>query len=246
MRTSFAIAVSGLVLLGSQVTSQELAPTKPVPQPKARDTEARPANGTQLNDKQQLGQHIAACLLINNEKEIAISELGNDAQDAKVKEFAQEMVKEHTKLVSKLQKYTPQISANETSVQTDREAVPGEPPPSVTKKPATTTPARAGETTAPAAASSQSITDHLIAIERDTAKECLAMSKQELAQKKGAEFDKCFMGMQVAEHAAMLAKLQALDGKVSGELGQVIAEAKKSTKVHLDHAKQLMEEVGQK
>jgi predicted outer membrane protein len=225
----------------------------------------------QQSNSQQLDQHAAACLLIGNQEEIALSELAAErAESSQVKEFARDMIKEHTMMVSKLRKFAPQQSAS-FELKTDsgegkerkggaaREGGAqngaGRSANAAGDREQTTegqSSVRAGEATAAkaggaaggaAAGGSGSMMDQLLSIERDKAQHCLTLTKQNLQEHKGADFDKAFMGAQVSAHISMLAKLQALEGKVSGQFAEVVAEGRKTTEEHLDHAKQVMQQV---
>ncbi len=189
---------------------------------------------------QQLQQHAAACLLIGNQEEIALSQFGEGrAESEEVQDFAREMIKEHTKFVSKLRKYTPQQASFELSVKAD---------PPVSDKPLAKKAeesVRAGEATAAkqAVVSSTSLMDQLLTTKRDKAHECLTITKECLSEHKGSDFDKAFMGAQVSAHISMLAELRALKGKTTGEFADLVKEGEESTKEHLDHAKKVMEEL---
>jgi len=205
--------MAGQVLAQGQVVPPR-GPQKPLP--------AQPAQPSAASNTQQLEQHAAACLVIGNEEEIAMSEFGEEhAKSDDVKEFCREMSKEHTKFISKLRKFTPQQAASDVTVKTDDAKVAAK----------------------PAAHSGGSMMDQMLALKRDKAQQCLAISKEELSAKKGADFDKCFMSAQIGAHIGMLAELRALKGKTSGEFNELVSEGEKSAKAHLDHAKKVMEQV---
>lgn len=212
-----------------------------VAQSQTKEPSAKPvAADSSSNVKHQIEQHAAACLLIGNHEEIALSELGAEhAQSDEVKEFAREMIKEHTKLASRLRKFAPQQANFELHVSANHRAAPSgqrgerEQPTSVTEsaRPATgaAKPAAAG-----------SLEEQLLAIRRDAAQHCLDMTSQDLKKKQGAEFDKAFMGVQCAAHTSMLAHLKALEGRTSGDFHELVTEAQQSTEKHLEHAKSIM------
>jgi len=78
-------------------------------------------------------------------------------------------------------------------------------------------------------------------IEREVAQQCLTSAEQKLSQKTGAEFDKCFMNLQVSKHMSMKDKLQVYQRHASSDLAQVFAAGLKTTEEHLAHAEQLAE-----
>lgn len=86
------------------------------------------------SDDNKLDEHIASCLLLGNQKEIALSRFGAErAKDQKVKQFAQHMIQQHTEAIAKLQRFasdadtrelgsssTSSTSRSETSVNSSR------------------------------------------------------------------------------------------------------------------------------
>lgn len=72
--------------------------------------------------------------------------------------------------------------------------------------------------------------------------QCIASAKRELGQKQGAEFEKAFLGMQVAAHMGMLDHLQVFQRHAGDELRAEIGKAVSTTQEHLQMAKRLMDE----
>jgi predicted outer membrane protein len=209
------------------------------PQPAAQPGAARAQNAHE-NAANQLDQHAAACLLIGNQEEIAISEIAMDkANNDRVKDFANQMIKDHQKFIGKLRKFTPQNASFELNLKTDDK---GDAKSIDDKKPAAAA-ARAGETTVAKPAGGHSMMDELLVIKRDKTQECFAMVSDELNQKRGHDFDMAYMGMQCAAHTSMLAELKALKKHTHGEFADLVAEGEKTTKEHLDHAKSIIEDI---
>lgn len=270
------------------------------PQP----AQGRPVAGQERNAQaNMLDQHIAACLIIGNNEEIQLNEFaqkqtGNDD----VREFAEMMIKDHTKFVSQLQKFAPQsgsleirerpmprgtserneetegtierreIRRQDDTNRQDENREPSDRQSSVLRANVQTVALQAPAAQAPAAqaprtrqpaqvgpaerlqrapqgqpgqagqarAGSQSLTDQMLAFEKDKAQHCLSMTKQMLQEHKGADFDKAFIGQQISMHTNMLATLKAAEGKVSDELGEVLSQGQETTQQHLQHAKELM------
>ncbi|MHB0958551.1 MAG: DUF4142 domain-containing protein [Pirellulaceae bacterium] len=82
-----------------------------------------------------------------------------------------------------------------------------------------------------------------VSVQQQIAKQCLESAKKELASKQGAEFDKCFMGMQVAGHMVMLDQLQVFRQHAQGALQQDIEQSISMTEQHLAEARQIMDQV---
>jgi predicted outer membrane protein len=69
------------------------------------------------------------------------------------------------------------------------------------------------------------------------------MAKDELQQKSGAEFDKCYVGNAIGMHAHALAELEVIGKQTQGTLAQVAQQAQPTVQQHFDHAKQLMKQL---
>jgi hypothetical protein len=71
----------------------------------------------------------------------------------------------------------------------------------------------------------------------------LENSKEFLNEKKGADFDKCFVGMQVAEHARMHASLTVFHRHASGELQGLIEKSLEKCEQHMNTAVSLLKKL---
>lgn len=80
----------------------------------------------------------------------------------------------------------------------------------------------------------------LIRVKQEIGRLCVETMKKELGEKKGADFDKCFMGMQVGGHLHMADTLKVMKNYASPQLRSVLEEGEKTTAEHLAHAKQIM------
>jgi predicted outer membrane protein len=69
------------------------------------------------------------------------------------------------------------------------------------------------------------------------------MVKEDLQQKSGAEFDKCFMGTAVAAHTHALAALEVISQQSQGQLAQITKQAQPTVQEHLERAKQLIKQL---
>jgi len=83
----------------------------------------------------------------------------------------------------------------------------------------------------------------LMQIDRQINERCLQANKEELQQKTGAEFDKCFVGNAISAHVKALAALEVIGQQTQGQLAQVAQQAQPTVQQHLDHAKQLMKQL---
>jgi len=190
-------------------------------------------------------QQLAQCLIIDNEGEVAVSELGvQQAQSPAVKQFAERMVTEHNDMLGKLRPLTAQASGRNATYP-DSNVLPQS-----TTIPDSTA-AQTGRTDA-VAANAGGISGGgarpmmaenglgFVALKRELGEQCLASKKAELQGKQGAEFDKCFMGIQVAMHMDAIDTLKVFQKHATGELRKTIDEALPITQAHLEHAKGTM------
>ncbi len=77
-------------------------------------------------------------------------------------------------------------------------------------------------------------------MKRELAAQCLQSKQEELSQKSGAEFDKCFMGAQLGMHMEAIDTMKVFSKHTSGELKSTIEEGIKTAQSHLEHAKGIM------
>jgi predicted outer membrane protein len=85
--------------------------------------------------------------------------------------------------------------------------------------------------------------DKVMKMDQQAAQECLSMKMSMMQEKQGAEFDKAYAGSQVGAHVEMLAKLKAAEQHASSELATEIRQMQSTVQQHLEHAKQLCEEL---
>jgi hypothetical protein len=83
----------------------------------------------------------------------------------------------------------------------------------------------------------------LMQLHREFAEQCLADTKEMLTAKSDQEFDTCFVGLQIARHAAMKSKLTVCERHATGELKDLLAQARTTTSNHLELAKKLIKQL---
>ena len=154
--------------------------------------------GDRNNRESNLDRQLAACLLTKNKGEVELAKFASErATDRNVKEFADQMVKDHGKVVEKLEQIV----------------------------------------------GSQAPNDQRSEISREIDEQCLASLKQELGDKSEKDFDACYVGSQISGHMQMAAALKVLSGHTSGQLNEIVKEARPTVDKHLAHAKKLMKEL---
>jgi predicted outer membrane protein len=80
------------------------------------------------------------------------------------------------------------------------------------------------------------------AIHQEVCDQGLEDCKKELSRYEGNEFDKAYLGQQIAAHGMMLTKLKVLKRHASSELGSEIDDAVATAESHLKHIRSVMDE----
>jgi predicted outer membrane protein len=229
----------------NQATSPRLNPANPAqPQPYTANYGAQSNEG----QRNEVENFFANCLLKQNQAEIELSEYAaKQSQNPKVKQYAEQLVKDHQQVVQKLQQIANAHSRNAGSVSLDSAA-------QVDTNRLTTdttpTPGSPGTNTAEGIASPRNPAMHgnaqlmqVTQIEDKIADRYNQAIREELQQKSGAEFDACYLGAQVGGHMYMLAVLEVIPDEAQGQLKQIAQEAKPTVQKHLEQAKDLMKQL---
>jgi len=225
--------------------------------------------GDQANSGQMssVENYLANCLLKNNQAEIELGQFASQqSQNPQVKQFADELVKDHQKVVEQLQPIAGASGAankgaldNAARTEADRSATNTSPTPGSSATDTTTlnattgtpnatdaaerTPGEGSATRQHASMQGGAGISQLAAIEDKINERCNQALREELQSKSGAEFDECFVGSQIAGHMHMLAALEVISQDTQGQLKQVADEAKPAVQKHLEHAKQLAKQI---
>lgn len=198
-------------------------------------TAAPPASAPRADSRSvssNIDSNLADCLILSNQEEIAILRFGMQrTQNDKIKSLAQAMIGDHEKGIEKLRKFASRTQSDLVDSGagdrrgTTREAlkVPGN-----------------------ESGSADAKEEKMNRLAHKMAQECLSLTKEELSQYKGIEFDQAFVGQQCGAHLGMLAKLAAIQSEASQEFVPVAAELRETTKMHKDHLKKLMDSIKDK
>jgi putative membrane protein len=194
-----------------------------------------PANAGAQQDVQR---YVVGCLLAKNQAEVEMGKFAQQqSQSPEVKEFAQMMVQDHGKLIQKIQQVARADSAGgQAGTQPDERTRPA-----AGREAAGQNAVESNATNR--AAGNNSAVDQLIALDRQIVEHCTQAAKEDLQQKQGAEFDKCYVGSQIFGHMQMLSTLEVLQQQGPEGVQQLAQEAHPEVKKHLDHAKQLMKQL---
>jgi predicted outer membrane protein len=221
--------------------------------------------GAQIDDRT-----LAAILLIGNQKEVAVNQLAaTRAQNAEVKQFAQEMVQAHTQLIGRLaklagaQERAHEGGANPFSSQRDPAgaAANNDRERSATEQRADQTANRDRAENRDQLQANQNGQHHergqghwqrfelgnspLVNFDRELADQCLQSTEKFLGQQQGAEFDRWFMALQFVEHMGMRDKLQVAQRHATGELKGLVDQGLQTTDQHIRQIEQVMRQLPQ-
>lgn len=228
--------------------------------------------GQQDQQASGLDQQLANCFVLGNQAEIAISQWAMEhIRDQRVKQFAQQLVTDHQQGLAKLRQFasyngTLEVAgadgneADRIRIQANRPVDGGD----AAERRNQLTPQndqaqnnqdrQANDRQAdqlaqrqpggdPRMASGGDTAAKLFEVEKKATAECLRLTKECLEKAQGEEFDQAFLGMQVAAHISMQAKLKAAEEAASPELRQVISDSQTKVKEHREHAEQLMKDL---
>jgi len=275
MRNMFGWSLLALVSMVGIVSAQARVEPRPgarpaVPAPAAAPTAAAPAAAPQGTVDQQ----IAACLWGGNHNEVELAKFAEDrAKSDTVKDFAAQMIKDHSKSADKLAR----VAGNLVNAGTARGGGATETRREVRKVPAdeekegkpegrrdegrkeAREDRREGreearedrretreERSTTAAAPAGRHAFNWVTVHKEIGDQCLQSAKKELGGKEGQEFDQCYMGMQIVAHMGMIDKLKVFKNYATGELQQDIEESIDTAEHHLKEAKKIMDELKDK
>lgn len=192
----------------------------------AEDAPAAEAPGqaapAQRGQARNMDAHFAACLVLGNQNEIAASKIASEkASNPKVKAFAEMMIKDHQKYLMELE----QFGGRELQGRLSED------------QPA---PKEAADAPASQAAFTRQPGEFHMQLKRELADQCRASAEKELSSKSGAEFDKCYIGMQLGAHAHMIDELVVLQRHSSPKFQALLKEGQETAEHHMAKAKEIM------
>jgi len=182
-------------------------------------------------------RQIVEWLEVDNQNEIALAEIAEErASDSDVKKFARQMVDEHTDFLQKLNRTIGNTRVGQPQQQIGQQQFGqqqfGQQRRQTAQQPQQTSQFAQGR--------SQQQGLDLVALKHQLGEQCRQSASRELQQKSGAEFDKCYIGMQLGMHMQMLDTLKVFSRYASPELDQLIEKGEETTRSHLDHAKKII------
>jgi len=248
MCKNLAAGLAVLLLVASNANAQTaVQPRQAGVQPQGNQAVPGTSAGAQQGGAMTNVDHaIAACLLLGNQEEIALSQFAQDhVKGDEVKEFAKMMSDEHKQAIQKLRQLAPQLASLGENLQAGRSSqggtnqgqnapggigqngVPG------------AQPGQASQQTGGQLASADPMMGQMLALQQRISQECLSLTQDELSKHEGSDFDRCYLGQQLVAHTQMLAKLRGSEQFASPQLRSFIDEATKTVEKHLDKAKEI-------
>ncbi len=165
------------------------------------------------NGKQDVDLFLIPCLINANNGEVTLANIATQkAQSNDVKEFAQQMIKDHSAAAKEFE----QLQAN--MKQQLRPQNPNNTP----------------------------VAAALFEVNQEIEQTCLNNAQRELEQQSGANFDRCYIGMQVGMHSQLASVVSVLKNRVtSPEFKKAIEGTSQVVDRHLEQAKKIMKELEQ-
>lgn len=246
------LAVLPLAVSQAQEKGQRRNPANP-DQPGRTEVRASAQEG---KGSGQLDKYFVSCLKSDNKAEVTIATLASQkATNPEVKAFAQQMVKDHSDFLAKLDRFDQASPANKRTIPApdapNRETT----KPRADRSESTNTDPPKGRaevrvdvdrstvTAQTTAHGSGDIASKLMQVKQEITDRCVASVQSALNEKEGKEFDKCYIGMQIGAHMHMVDTLSVLNTHASSELQQVVEEGLQTAQQHLEHAKKIAKQL---
>ena len=214
------------------------------PQPRQEQTAQR-VDPSAESGENNLDKPIAACLILGSAEEVALAEFAESRiQNEQVKQFAQQMIKEHQQAITQLKQFAPQKVSLKLDGEASRETQTR--PRDAAQNRATEREGQdrtKSDQTAQAGGQHDELLQQALQMQRAIAQECLNLTQQELSEKEGPKFDQCYIGQQIGAHVGMLAKLTGSEQFASAELQPVLQQQRQTVEQHLQHAKKLAQQL---
>lgn len=167
--------------------------------------------------EQTKDQSFARCLIISNQEQVLLSRFVKDKlTNEEVKQFAISLEKDHQACIEKLNGLLPTAGSVNTAIKV---------------RPVSTESAN------------KSTNIDFLELQQEIATQCLKDTQEYLGQKKGADFDRCFVALQIAKHAGMKSTLTVLQRHTTGKVQGVIKESLAMNTQHMQGAVELMEQL---
>lgn len=244
---TFGLLALAAFALAAGEPSQQAEPSRPA---------ATPSGGAMHFNATDINGPLVRWLSVGNNGEIQLGQFAQrHSRNERVRQFAQMMVNDHTQFAQKIQ----QAAGREAGAAGPQGAPTASGRSGASEAPSAnrvesdvSRPAGASATVGPAGPAGQSTQAgpagmagalDLLRLKEQCGQNKLALIQRELERHQGADFDRAYVGQQIMAHTEMLADLQAARTHATGGLQQAIDEGIETTQKHLDHARQLMQQL---
>jgi predicted outer membrane protein len=231
--------------MSSSVLLAQDPPNQPTKTPHPSVTQEPQSDTAGSDKKQRQGREIDAILAtwlqVDNENVIALSRLAVErATDPDVKKFATRTIEGHGKLAQKLRQVAraPGQEHGEIDAEQRKSDREDEPTPATHDAKGEYPPGTRDKQVSDARSDRFDGTFH-VRLVRDLGRKCLASATAMLEHKQGAEFDRCYMTMQLGAHIKALDTLEVFQSYATESLRPTLAEALKTVQAHLQDVKDL-------
>ncbi len=233
---NFAITAFATLMLSGSLIGQQTQPPRTQDRQSQTQQDRNTRDGSQAKD-----QTFAEILAICNQEQVLLSRFAKDqANHSEVKALAGTLEKEHQNNWEQLKRFSPQIATNSnTSDRADRTET------SFRTETGNQAEADKRNESSFARVNDQTSKLDFVELQQEISTQCLKDSKEMLNSKEGIEFDKCFVGMQVAKHASMQSTLTVLNRHTSGPLQALVKSELEMNSKHMKAAINLMEKLAQ-
>ncbi|XZE34997.1 DUF4142 domain-containing protein [Pirellulaceae bacterium SH501] len=205
-----------IATLAALIAASSLSAQQVLPgQPQSKVTPSD-QNAT-LDSRLSKEQILAKCLSITNQEQVAIASYAKEnATHEEVKALATTLEKAHQECLNELTAIATKAAAGKRSA-----------------------------TPISTIANNHSNGVDFLQLHQEMSDQCLKDSKEMLGKKEGAEFDTCFVGLEIAKHGMMHSSLTVLQRHTTGELQSFIKASLVKNDEHMKAATDLMERLAE-
>ncbi len=238
--TATRYLIVAVAVLAAGITSRAFGQQN---DPNARP-ENRAAGGADARATAEHGQEshidrmVANQLLEMSKGEVELANFAlQHTQNDQVKQFAQQMIEDHSKLDSELAKFaSPELSQNAKEGNSPPQPGTAAAQPAKSPNPNERDSANRGNETAAGG-------EKAVQLCEDIGKQVGSGVTKELSQYQGSDFDRAYTGQQFWGHVTFIGVAKGAEKHVSPELQQVISQGASTAEKHLDHCRKLIRDL---
>ena len=222
------------------------------PDNRATGASADPRAGGERGQESHIDRMVANQLLEMSKGEVALANFAlQHTQNDQVKQFAQQMIEDHTKLNNELAKFaSPELSENAKGPgNAPGGAAPGSnqagtpPQPGATAAQPGQNPNLTGRNPADRGNETAGGGEKAAQLCEDIGQQIGSGITKELSQYQGSDFDRAYTGQQFWGHVTFIGVAKGAEKHVSPDLQQVISQATSTAEKHLDHDRKLIRDL---